>query len=94
MSTKNNRGETITAWQNHRPSSTTYCRPIKMQFLKETKEVSKREKNDMDKEIQGLVDTMLLLTENISVFVKHELFMIIVDGKIINSIFAGRHLTK
>ncbi|CAH0558613.1 unnamed protein product [Brassicogethes aeneus] len=39
-------------WQNPRPSSTRYCRPLKITFVKESKEISVAEKNRVDAEIQ------------------------------------------
>lgn len=38
-------GQNIVTWQNPRPSSPRYCRPIKLQYKKETLELTKQEKN-------------------------------------------------
>ena len=36
-------GDKIVLWQNPRPSSVRYCRPIRMQFKKETAQLVKEE---------------------------------------------------
>jgi hypothetical protein len=42
-------GDRIILWQNHRPSSVRYCRPIRMQFKKETAEFAKEEISIVEK---------------------------------------------
>lgn len=84
--TENEKKEKIVVWNNPRPSSTFYCRPIKMQFLKETKEISKREYDALKAEIDQLIETQFVLNTNITLLTKHHLFFTMVDGKMINSI--------
>lgn len=46
------------AWQNPRPSSTMYCRPIKFMFSKESKEFTVSETDKVLKDISELLPTM------------------------------------
>lgn len=41
-------------WENPRPSSTRFCRPLRIQWLRESKEVIKKEKQWMDDQISRL----------------------------------------
>ena len=52
FSTFNIPGEIL--WANPRPSSTRFCRPIRLQWLKETREVAKAERNYIKEQIDGL----------------------------------------
>lgn len=42
-------------WLNRTPQSVRFCRPLKLEFVKETKEHILTEKNDLDNQIQKLV---------------------------------------
>lgn len=53
IGTKNNNLVSI-VWENHKPSSTRYCRPIKFIFEKETISSTKREVGKIEKEINEL----------------------------------------
>lgn len=86
LNTTNGQSAKIYVWQNPHPASTVYCRPLKMQFLKETIEISKKEKSHMDQEILNLSPTNFRLKNNSVILVKHELYMSMVDNKMINSI--------
>jgi len=52
-------GETkrLIVWQNPRTSSTQFCRPVKLEFAKETDEIVLREKEEMQDQIDKLVAT-------------------------------------
>ena len=67
-------------WQNPRPSSTRYCRPIKLIFEKETMEVTKREIQNIDNQINEIQPTNCLFLNTV-IIVKHELKMTMIDGK-------------
>ncbi|CAG4934584.1 unnamed protein product [Colias eurytheme] len=69
-------GESIT-WENDRPSSTFYCRPIRFKFMKESEQAVLLEKTDIDNEIEALEPFQLQ-----EVTVKHQLMMTMIDGKI------------
>lgn len=72
-------------WQNPRPSSTRYCRPLKISFLKESIEVSLAEKLRVDKEIKQLTSSEFMFN-NQKIGVSHSLIFCMVDGKICNSL--------
>lgn len=69
-------------WENSQPSSTRLCRPIKFEFIKESNEVIKREKENIEMKINNLSSTHL----NDDIIVKHELLLTMIDGKACSSI--------
>lgn len=71
-------------WQNPRPSSTMYCRPIKFIFSKETTNFTVTETNKVLEEINQLIPTIGNVNGN-EVSVKHELLFTMIDGKVCNS---------
>lgn len=85
LSTTNRKNERVVIWSNPTPSSTRYCRPCKMQFLKETIEVSKTEYAQMEAEIAALSPTFFdNQPEPLKII--HQLHMTMIDTKMINSI--------
>lgn len=81
-----NDGERIILWQNPRPSSTRYCRPIKLEFIKESTEVIQTEKKKMDEQIQELLPSEVKLPELPPVTIHHDLCMTMIDGKTCNAL--------
>ena len=84
----------ILIWRNPTPSSTRYCRPISMEYIKETAEVSLQLKNDIDNQIKNLNNTFIkipivnecgIIVQEINVEIEHVLQMTAVDGKVINA---------
>lgn len=71
-------------WENPQPSSTRFCRPIKFEFIKESDDVIRREKNNIENKINNLSSTHL----NGDIVVKHELLLTMIDGKAC-SVIAG-----
>ena len=84
-------------WQNPVPSSTRFCRPLKLQFAKETSELSQAEQlkrvNDEIKELQPMNVTLEIDYEmdiekpkkdNVQVIYNLQLTM--VDQKVINAL--------
>lgn len=72
-------------WQNPRPSSTRFCRPIKINFTKETTEHSMAEKNRIDCELSNLKPTSINFGDEI-LQIRHILIFSMVDGKICNAL--------
>lgn len=68
----------ILLWENPNPSSTSYCRPVKFEFIKESNELVKREEECMNDEISALVPT-----EHKGIKIFHELHMTMINGKIV-----------
>jgi len=69
-------------WENSQPSSTRLCRPIKFEFIKESDEIIRREKENIENKINNLFSTHL----NENIVVKHELLLTMIDGKSCSSI--------
>lgn len=72
-------------WQNPSPASTAYCRPLKIQFIKESKEISVAEKIRVDEEIKKLQNTTTT-SQNRQVEVNHKLILTMVDAKVCNAL--------
>ena len=70
-----------TVWQNPKPSSTRYCRPIKFEFAKETPEYIQEENAKIQEEIQNLESTMVKIGD-FACSITHILELTIVDGKV------------
>lgn len=77
-------GEKV-VWQNPTPSSTRYCRPLKIEFIKESSEVSIAEKNRVTEEIGNLKKSKTIC-DGKSIEVEHALLFTMVDGKVCNAI--------
>lgn len=85
VSTDTSSEETI-LWKNPRPSSTRYCRPVRFQFIKETKDSTINELNYFQEKIDKLVPTKLSYGDNKEINVNHILQLTMVDGKICSAI--------
>ena len=72
-------------WQNPRPSSTLYCRPIKFIFSKETNLLTITETNQVLKEVSQFIVTSIRLNES-QITVKHDLILSMIDGKVCNAL--------
>ena len=77
----------LIVWKNPRPSSTRYCRPIKLEFVSETPEVVTKERKDMMSQLNNLVPTECsigALGERHNVTIRHQMHMTMIDGKVSN----------
>lgn len=72
-------GKSITLCQNPRPSSSRFCRPISLQYKKETKELVKSKKENIDKQIKDLVPTEVNV-DNKKYLIEHHTLFTMVDG--------------
>lgn len=72
-------------WKNPRPSSTRYCRPLRFQFTKETKELSVQEETYFKTKIGNLRPSSFTFN-NYEVKVLHSLKLTMVDGKICSAL--------
>lgn len=68
-------------WQNPVPSSPRFCRPIRMRFVKETKDVTMEEIEYVENQAQNLQATII----NENIYISHELLPTMVDGKVCNA---------
>ncbi|KAJ4438516.1 hypothetical protein ANN_14461 [Periplaneta americana] len=69
------------AWKNPRPSSTRFCRPIRLQWVHETMEIAQAEREYVENQIQDLQPFTL---GNITV--QFSLLLTMIDGKICNTL--------
>lgn len=68
-------------WKNPRPSSTRFCRPIRFQFVKESKELSVQEEAYFKDKINNLQPSSFTFN-NCELKVTHCLQLTMVDGKV------------
>ncbi|CAH1106956.1 unnamed protein product [Psylliodes chrysocephalus] len=78
---------------NPRPASTRYCRPIKIEFIKESTEVSIMEKNRIDDQIKQLRKSTSII-QGKSLNKSHNLIFAMVDGKVCNALTATTSAQK
>lgn len=72
-------------WKNPRTSSTRYCRPLRFQFKKETKEAALNEEKYFTEKINSLKPTVVSFNDK-NYSIKHKLQLTMVDGKICSSL--------
>lgn len=72
-------------WKNPRPSSTRYCRPIRLQYLKETTAVSLQEEPYFKDKISYLQPTVSKQKDR-EYHITHRLQLTVVDGKVCNAL--------
>ncbi|CAB0044283.1 unnamed protein product [Trichogramma brassicae] len=70
----------IVYWSNPRPSSTRFCRPIKIAHEKETPETARNEEQDLQQQIEDLTDFKYK-----SCSISFEMHLTMIDGKITSS---------
>lgn len=80
-STKDN----VILWNNRASQSVRFCRPISLQYVKEPVDVIAAQKANIEAEIDELQPLELDLN-NINVRIHFSLFLILVDGKVLNII--------
>jgi len=80
---KDNKG--LIYWQNSRPSSTRFCRPIRFEFEKESDDVTKTENARMERAIERLVETQIEAGGKVFK-VEHVLILTMVDGKVVQTL--------
>ena len=73
------RGDVV--WSNRTPSSARFCRPISIQYVKETAALTADTASQMEREITNLVPL-----QTSSAVISYELHMTMADGKVINAV--------
>lgn len=68
-------------WQNPVPSSVRFCRPISIEFCKETPEKTKAVVDDITRQIEALQES-LINKNGVAVNVEHKLYLTMIDGKV------------
>ena len=72
-------------WINKKPSSTHFCRPVKLQYKKESKELSKEEEIRLREEVAGLQCYTFEFGDK-QIMIKYKVEFTIFDGKVINAL--------
>lgn len=68
-------------WKNSKPSSTTLCRPLGLQFKKESEELVLEVNEEINEEIENLLPTVVC-DESVSIEISHQLICSMKDGKV------------
>lgn len=71
-------------WQNSVPSSPRFCRPIRIRFIHETKDVTNEEIQYIENQVNNLNKTELT-TSNGILYIEYKLLPTMVDAKICNA---------
>jgi len=71
-------------WVNRTPQSIRFCRPLKIQFVKETSDHIIMGKNQLDFQIDNLKRFSYKLDEADDVAVTFKMHMTLIDGKVLN----------
>ena len=77
----NNESGTTTIWTNPAPSSTRFCKPIRIQFVKETKVTLQLEEKYVLEQISTLVPSVVYMGNGNVLRIRHSLCMTMIDGK-------------
>lgn len=72
-------------WHNSKPSSTRFCRPIKLLFEKETADLSRREIRNIQQQIDVLLPTTITVADQ-EIVVVSDFKLTMIDGKIFSVI--------
>lgn len=72
-------------WQNPRPSSTRFCRPLKLIYEKESSLLIKKETEAIKEQINNIIPTQIQVGEK-HVNVKHRFCLTMIDGKTFSAI--------
>lgn len=83
--TTDNDENSVVLWKNPRPSSTRYCRPIRIRYLKETTAVSVQEETYFKEKISNLQPTVFKEKDR-EYRITHSLQLTMVDGKVCNAL--------
>lgn len=79
------RNSDIVLWQNPRPSSTRFCRPIKLMFQKESEELIRSEISNVKRQITNIVPTSVRVND-IFVNIRHQFCLSMIDGKTFSAV--------
>lgn len=71
-------------WMNRTPQSVRFCRPLKVELVKETKDHILQEKQNIDRQILNIKPFQYVFTNGRWITVKYNLCMSLIDGKVLN----------
>lgn len=72
-------------WQNPVPSSPRYCRPIRIRFIHETKDITNEEIEYIENQRRNLIKTEVSQPDGASLYIKHILLLTMIDAKVCNA---------
>lgn len=72
-------------WKNPRPSSPRFCRPIRLQFVREDVQSILKEVTDIEQQIEGLVPYTTEQNKK-SISVTYCMSFTMIDGKVCNAV--------
>ena len=75
----------VIVWKNPKPSSPRYCRPIRLQFMRETAESTREEEKYITDQIQSLTSYKTVI-DGKEIEISYVLVFSMIDGKVVNSI--------
>ena len=82
-------------WVNRKPSSTHFCRPVNLQYLKETKELCQEEYKRLTNEILNLtkfkVEIEIDNVDFCEIEIEYHMDMTMFDGKCVNAVMNNKH---
>ena len=73
-------------WSNRASQSARFCRPIKLQYVKESVEIIIRQKKYIDQQIDNLQVFNIFVDENHCIRIHYAVFFTLIDGKVLNAI--------
>ena len=80
----------VDVWVNQKPSSSHFCRPLQLQYQKETKEVIQAEESRLKNEIDNLEDYRLDMKlsngQKVCLSLKYSISITMLDGKAVNAL--------
>jgi hypothetical protein len=73
-------------WLNPTPQSVRYCRPLRLQFAKETSDLIKSTRDEVNEEFSQMGLFELVTSQGNKVIIKFELYLTVIDGKVLSII--------
>jgi hypothetical protein len=73
-------------WLNPTPQSVRYCRPLRIQFAKETSDLIKSTRDEVNEEFSQMGLFELVTSQGNKVIIKFELYLTVIDGKVLSII--------
>jgi len=73
-------------WNNKTPQSIRFCRPLKLAFMKETKDSILNESEYLKRQIDKLQSCKIILSDGKFVYIKFRLYLTVIDGKVLNAL--------
>lgn len=78
--------DNVILWTNRTSQSARFCRPIKLQYMKESVKIIINEKEYIDQQINNLRVFNIFVNENHCIRIHYAVFFTLIDGKVLNAI--------